>query len=284
MYSLPISTYSDYWRAAKTLSTYFGGVLTLIFGVYVWLPGQNRHFIRQENLTPRVQSEISTSKIQTSGLTQPVDTVLNQRAPQNSGLEQMSRGKSEPIQTLPDDNIIMDYQLKDVQIDFPTEYIETASLPPGLSRVKENGKNGLQRQVIKISKVGTKVNQEIISRSELEAPRAKVIEQNSKPMLGEKFDLSNLAIAKTYQVEATAYSYTGELTATGVKPRVGLIAVDPKVIPLGSRVYVEGYGYAIAADTGGAIIGNRVDIFLNSERECVNWGRKPVKLYLLAVK
>ncbi len=64
-------------------------------------------------------------------------------------------------------------------------------------------------------------------------------------------------------------------------PDAKVIAVDPSVIPLGSKVYVEGYGYATAADTGGAIKGNRVDIFVPNEQDAVNWGVKNVKVQIL---
>ena len=82
-------------------------------------------------------------------------------------------------------------------------------------------------------------------------------------------------------MEATAYTYTGRNTFTGEPPAVGLIAVDPRVIPLGSKVYVEGYGYARAADTGSSIKGDRIDIFLEDRRSCMEWGRRTVKVYLL---
>ncbi len=90
----------------------------------------------------------------------------------------------------------------------------------------------------------------------------------------------------TYTMEATAY--TGDTTtATGVTPvrnpnGLSTIAVDPSIIPLGSKVYIPGYGEAIAADTGGAIKGHKIDLFLNSENECINWGRQNVTLYILA--
>lgn len=60
------------------------------------------------------------------------------------------------------------------------------------------------------------------------------------------------------------------------------IAVDPKVIPLGSKVYIPGYGYAIASDTGGAIKGDKIDLYMNSESACLNFGRQTVKLYVVA--
>ncbi|MHB8125045.1 MAG: 3D domain-containing protein [Desulfitobacteriaceae bacterium] len=281
MYSLPITTYSDYWRKTSTLSTYFGGAITLLIGACVWIPEQNKHLHYQEKKIPQVQANIQINKIGAQGLTHQAVSLQDQRVLGFLSQGNMSRGHREPIQTVTSESVITDYQLKEVQIDFHTEYIETSELPPGCSQVKEKGINGSQQQVVKLSKTGTKVDQEIIYSSDLLVPQTEVIERNSKPNIGEKFDLNNLAVVKTYQVEATAYTFTGNLTATGKTPRVGLIAVDPKVIPLGSRLYIEGYGYAIAADTGGDIKGNKIDIFLNSERECVEWGRKKTKLFLL---
>ncbi|WP_410984253.1 cell wall-binding protein EntA [Bacillus cereus] len=96
-------------------------------------------------------------------------------------------------------------------------------------------------------------------------------------------------------VEATAYTahpsenggtYGGRvLTAMGhdltANPNMKMIAVDPKVIPLGSKVWVEGYGEAIAGDTGGAIKGNRIDVLVGSDAVANKWGRKTVKVKIL---
>lgn len=89
---------------------------------------------------------------------------------------------------------------------------------------------------------------------------------------------------KTLVMEATAYSTSepelGRYTANGtdlhVNPRV--IAVDPNVIPLGTKVTIEGYGTYIAADTGGAIKGNRIDIHFQTVEECISFGRKNVNV------
>lgn len=91
---------------------------------------------------------------------------------------------------------------------------------------------------------------------------------------------------KTLSMEATAYS-GGTLTAMGLKPvrdpgGISTIAVDPSVIPLGSKVYIPGYGYAIASDTGGAIKGNIIDLYMNSHDECISWGRRQVTLHIVA--
>lgn len=90
-------------------------------------------------------------------------------------------------------------------------------------------------------------------------------------------------------MEATAYDpgpiscgpNANGYTATGMKAGYGVVAVDPRVIPLGTKVYVEGYGYAIAADIGGAIKGNRIDLCYNTYQEAIRFGRRMVRVYLL---
>ena len=94
---------------------------------------------------------------------------------------------------------------------------------------------------------------------------------------------------KEIMVEATAYTASCEgcsgITSTGINlkenPDAKVISVDPSVIPLGSKVYVEGYGYATAADTGGAIQGNKIDVFIPDYEEAVQWGRKQVKVTII---
>ncbi len=103
-----------------------------------------------------------------------------------------------------------------------------------------------------------------------------------KPVIGENMSTSK----KTFTMEATAYT-GGGITAMGlpvVRDPNGLstIAVDKSIIPLGSKVYVSGYGVAIASDTGGAIKGNIIDVYLNTYEECVQWGRRTVTVDILA--
>lgn len=73
----------------------------------------------------------------------------------------------------------------------------------------------------------------------------------------------------------------GNRTATGTRVGYGKVAVDPRVIPLGTRLYVEGYGFAIAADTGSAIRGRRIDLGFGTNREARKVGRRPVKVLVL---
>ena len=86
---------------------------------------------------------------------------------------------------------------------------------------------------------------------------------------------------KKVRVKATAYAGDG-ITSTGIRPRWGVIAVDPSVIPYGSRVYIPAFKKIfIAEDCGGGIKGKRIDIFMNSEREARNWGNRTIDIYII---
>jgi 3D (Asp-Asp-Asp) domain-containing protein len=97
------------------------------------------------------------------------------------------------------------------------------------------------------------------------------------------------ASVKEFYVSSTAYtancSGCSGTTATGINllrhPNAKVVAVDPSVIPLGTKLYVEGYGQAIAGDTGGAIKGFKIDVFLNNNQQALQWGRRTVKVRVL---
>jgi 3D (Asp-Asp-Asp) domain-containing protein len=90
-------------------------------------------------------------------------------------------------------------------------------------------------------------------------------------------------------VSATAYTAycpgCSGTTATGIDlrahPDAKVVAVDPSIIPLGTKLYIEGYGYAVAGDTGGAINGKHIDLFMPSREDALNWGRRTVKVTIL---
>lgn len=91
---------------------------------------------------------------------------------------------------------------------------------------------------------------------------------------------------RTLVVVATGYAPFGgpginDVTATGAKARRGIVAVDPRIIPLGTRLYIGGYGYGVAADTGGAIKGNRIDLCFDTVGEALRWGRRTVTVTIL---
>lgn len=98
---------------------------------------------------------------------------------------------------------------------------------------------------------------------------------NSQP---HNLSRGNVVVKKvTFEAIATSYCLRGR-TATGTKPRIGTVAVDPRIIPLGSRIYVEGYGWARAEDTGSAIKGKRIDVWLPSRSQALKWGVRKVKV------
>lgn len=104
-----------------------------------------------------------------------------------------------------------------------------------------------------------------------------------------KATAASATVVKEITVSASAYTMNctkcSGITATGINlkknPNQKVISVDPKVIPLGSKVYVQGYGYAIAGDTGGAIKGNKIDLFVPTEKQALDWGRRTVKVQIL---
>ena len=125
----------------------------------------------------------------------------------------------------------------------------------------------------------------------LRAPRAKIVAEG----IGDYAALSSVAarsIEGTLRMAASALSmvataYTANcygcsgVTATGRPAGHGIVAVDPRVIPLGTHVYIPGYGHAIAGDTGGAIVGNRIDLGFNSHSDAMSFGRRSIVVYLL---
>ncbi|MGG1327798.1 cell wall-binding protein EntB [Bacillus tropicus] len=113
----------------------------------------------------------------------------------------------------------------------------------------------------------------------------KVKEQSKNNIQSAKRELTVVATAYTADPSENG-TYGGRvLTAMGhdltANPNMRIIAVDPKVIPLGSKVWVEGYGEAIAGDTGSAIKGNRIDVLMGSKSKAMNWGRQTVKVKIL---
>ncbi|MGM0367903.1 MAG: 3D domain-containing protein [Actinomycetota bacterium] len=102
-----------------------------------------------------------------------------------------------------------------------------------------------------------------------------------------KIQPPGLTLVGEWEMVATAY-YSGGgglngngITAIGLSVKKGVVAVDPKVIPLGTRLFIPGYGEALAADTGGWIKGKRIDLAFDSLEECYGFGRRKLRIYLV---
>jgi len=165
-------------------------------------------------------------------------------------------------------------------VPFGVERVDDPTLEKGLTKTVTPGKNGIARNTVRITFYnGQEGKREIIASEVLAQPQNKVLAMGSITEVSRGGDRMDFREAKFMQ--ASAYTYTGYRTATGVNPAVGMVAVDPSVIPMGTRLYIEGYGYARAADTGGAVKGDKIDLFMEEYSQCVNWGRRMVKVYML---
>ncbi|EOR26544.1 MULTISPECIES: 3D domain-containing protein [Clostridium] len=173
-------------------------------------------------------------------------------------------------------------------IDFDVVVESDSNLDSGLEEIRQDGASGEKEVTYEIVyKNGKEFSKSIKSSKVLAEPVNKIVVQGTRKTLASR-DGQLLNYKSVIYCESTAYS-GGGTTATGTVPvrdpnGISTIAVDPRVIPLGSLVYVEGYGRAVAADTGGAIQGNIVDVYVNSQEEAYNsWGRKyNVAVYILA--
>ncbi|WP_090090078.1 3D domain-containing protein [Clostridium uliginosum] len=171
-------------------------------------------------------------------------------------------------------------------INFDTIVEKDSNLDSSVQKVKSEGTNGEKEITYQVVyKDGAQVSKEVKSTKTLVDPQNKVVLKGTGQVYASR-GAGNLNYKKKLDCTATAYS-GHSTTATGRTPvrnagSLSTIAVDPSVIPLGSKVYVEGYGYAIAADTGSAIKGNKIDLFLNSSSECNSWGRRSVNLLVIA--
>ncbi|NTU28199.1 DUF348 domain-containing protein [Bacillus tequilensis] len=188
------------------------------------------------------------------------------------------------------------------KIAFDVKKQEDASLEKGEEKVVQKGKEGkLKKHFEVVKENGKEVSRELVKEETAEQSKDKVIAvgtKQSSPNI-EKVSASgdsktvvsrsNESTGKAMTVASTAYTAScsgcSGHTATGVNlknnPNAKVIAVDPNVIPLGSKVHVEGYGYAIAADTGSAIKGNKIDVFFPEKSSAYRWGNKTVKIKIL---
>jgi len=153
-------------------------------------------------------------------------------------------------------------------------------LEVGTTQVIQQGKKGLKRIEYQVTyEDGQEVKREVVKEEMIREPVPQVI------VIGTLQEVSRgghtLRFKQTLWVTATAYTYTGNRTATGTVPRLGTVAVDPAVIPLGSRLYIEGYGFGRAEDVGSSIKGDRIDVFLESFEATRRWGVRRVKVYIL---
>jgi len=177
------------------------------------------------------------------------------------------------------------------EIPFETVYVEDNTMYEGDSEVVAEGQNGVITRTYTVNlEDGVEVSRKLISEVRTE-PVNRVIARGTKVYFINSRGL-NVSYTTQYVMKATAYAPTpenhGYATASGNRARDGVVAVDRNIIPLGTKLYVKSnvdgipdYGYCIAWDTGGSIKNMRIDLFMESEYACYQFGARSVTVYVL---
>lgn len=172
-------------------------------------------------------------------------------------------------------------KIETVKSEIPYQTVaQAADFPVGLpDKVVSRGSNGAQEQTVRLTlEDGKEVDREILGQRVVAAPINQVVSRGAQTSISRGG--STIYFKRAYVMKASAYCSPGGTTATGAAVGSGIVAVDPRVIPLGQKVYVEGYGFAHALDTGGAIRGNRIDLYMDSNQEALSWGVRNVLVYV----
>ena len=175
----------------------------------------------------------------------------------------------------------------------PTLKRWAVSLAPGKTSLVDRGRPGLDETSYLVSRGPDRrgVRRTALASRILRPARPRILAEG----IGEYTALSHLAargIVGTLKLASAALSmvataYTSAcagcsgMTAIGRPAGRGIVAVDPSVIPLGTHMFIPGYGHAVAGDTGGSIRGHRIDLGFNSNAEASQFGRRPIHVYLL---
>ncbi|MGI9952575.1 ubiquitin-like domain-containing protein [Moorellaceae bacterium AZ2] len=171
-------------------------------------------------------------------------------------------------------------EVTEEELDYRVVRRPDPQLEKGITRLVQRGQKGIQRTEYRVTyEDGQEVKRELVSQTVLKEPVAEVVAVGTLSEVSRGGHI--FRFKRVLWATATAYTHTGWRTATGTVPRVGTVAVDPSVIPLGSRLYIEGYGYGRAEDVGSSIKGDRIDVFLDSEEATRRWGVRRVKVYVL---
>lgn len=170
--------------------------------------------------------------------------------------------------------------IKTERVPYGVKYAFDRNL--GAGRIKKV-KSGIDGSVV-TTQVSTLIAGKVVKTEQRVDKTAAVDAVFHMGKSGFSTDRGSLSRKSVMTMEASAYtiaegSGTGR-TATGRKATYGVVAVDPKVIPLNTLVFVEGYGFAIAADTGGAIKGKKIDLCMTSRQKAIQFGRRDVVVHV----
>lgn len=180
---------------------------------------------------------------------------------------------------------------EEVSIPFGTQQEQSQLIARGRTKLLQEGEAGVGQTTVENRYVDGQLQEvTLLEDIVLKAP----VDEKVAIGVGTLLQTSRGDVRSSYYVDMTATAYTygeggswGDVTYSGKSVKVGYVAVDPRVIPLGSRLYITypsgkvAYGYAVAEDTGGSIKGNRIDLFFDSYQQCINFGIRKVRVYVL---
>lgn len=197
--------------------------------------------------------------------------------------------------------VTIEEEIRETELAYSVETQKDSAMFSGEKEVVQEGQTGLQSDTYLVTyRDGEYYSEELVT-SEVTDPVTEIVavgtisntststssssddeDSEDESTASDLVAPNGMSCSKVLTCKATAYHEPeGSLTKSGTLSRVGAIAVDPSVIPLGTKLYVEGYGYCVAEDTGGLIKGNRIDVYFNSDEECINWGVQNVTVYIL---
>lgn len=182
-----------------------------------------------------------------------------------------------------------------IEIPYETEKHTNENLAKNLVSITRYGEKGIRKVTTEtIYREGKLISESVLSDVIEKQPVTEILDIGTKPNTVVAPDGQVYTYSKVITCTATAYdaSYEsngpwGPITATGKALKSGMVAVDPRVIPLGTKLYIESpdgswvYGYSVAEDTGGAIKGNKVDLFFPSSHSVRQFGRRTANVYIL---
>ncbi len=190
---------------------------------------------------------------------------------------------SQPVHTI--SRFETKFETQNKKIERPVTYKNDPESEIGTEQIIQEGMDGLKTTTYKVLYFeGQQYSREVVS-TEIKEPKEKVVSKGTK-IIWRTLDTADGTISYWRKIRVWATHYDShcpgcnEWTATGMRQGKGVIAVDPSVIKLGGKVYVPGYGLAVAGDTGGAIKGNVIDLGFE-DAKTANWQAKFVDLYLL---
>ena len=176
------------------------------------------------------------------------------------------------------------------EIEYKQVRVANDQMAEGETKVTQAGVNGVIEDVYTVKYLGDiQVDKALESSNTIQEPVNEIVEYGTKPKSDKGFTYSRMLSVRATAYESTFGSRNGKpgITASGLPLQVGMIAVDPKVIPLGTRCYIEdpngvyNFGYVLAADTGGGIKGNKIDVCVPTYNDAIQFGVRQLNIYIL---